>query len=282
MTDDSPLSESGEIATDFELQQLRLLFFGALDKHCPAARGKLHKLWVACREDFEQVKQKLRQVEVSQTVEIETSLTGLGLQGYDPEPIISILAPLLDHRRGDRDDSKIIEINAKVDKWALDIGIKCDWVLDAACRMLAAWDDRPDQDYQAVPWFVPTKKWEDVGIVTPLSAGADRFEFTMDYAWNPSIESVKDAELRIKTKFKNYMKGWFKERKTIAKKNGWQEISKRHRETADHLEWLVRHRMCGVPVKTIRKRHVQDGRGRDAIQHGIDRISVTLGLPSVS
>ena len=282
MTDDTPHSESGEIGTDYELQQLRLLFFRALDKFCPAARDELHKLWVACREDFEHVKQKIRQVDASQANEVDNSLARSGLQMYDPDPRVSILLPLLDHRRGYLVDSKINEINAKVDKWALDIGMKCDWVLDAACRMLAAWDDCPDQDYKAVPWIVPAKKFDEVGIVTPLSSGVDRFEFTMDHAWNPIFESMPDAKARVEARFNAFTKVWFEERKTIAEQNGWQEISTRHRDATDHLEWLIRHRMCNMQVRIIRERHVSDGRSRSAIGHAIERISDTLGLPSIS
>ena len=120
--------------------------------------------------------------------------------------------------------------------------MKRDWVLDAACRMLAAWDDNPPEDYSKPPWLVVAMGFYDIGIAGPFSQEDCEFNFRVPMAWHPFLGSVADAKERVTNDFKDYFDRWFKDRLAIAEKGGWQEISQRHHRAERDLEWLIKHR----------------------------------------
>lgn len=229
------VSYSDEIGIDYELQDLRLQFLATVDLLYPVARTELYSIWKRNLSGFDQVVRVLRtekdEPEAGKKNQSPDFVTGRALVQYDPDSRVSILRPLLDTLRGLYPHPVTTTVCSEVNEWACKHKMDCDWVRDAACRMIAEWDNQePAGSNRDIPWIVPPTKASQTGIASnPLPWNKSQFCFVVEDAWHPYIGSVEAAKKTVQAKFDEYFKEWFKERVALADQRGWSKVSRRRR-----------------------------------------------------
>ena len=284
MTGNILQDEFQTVGTDYAVRKLRAAFFRALDELHPVARTELYEIGEWHREEFEQLVPELRRdreqfrAEAEERLEIAANERGLAL--YDPDPVNSVLGPLLDARRGHSTYPVIDQVVVDLNAWADTHRMSCDWVLDAGCRMIAAWDDQPPSDHPTTPWPTVADGLDGVGIWTPLSPeeATCRIPFEFKAAWNPTLESIREAKKRVDEAFKAERDQWFREAEATAEANGFIATPNTRKEEL-HLSWLVRFQVLGQTAMVIFNDPNTADCDPNRIEKAIGRMAKTIGLP---